>query len=168
MASRGCPPPIVATHRSVGASAIWQPARPRLVPCGAAAIASAACSAFWASRLAHSAASSAIAGSATHQNEARALAALDARTHPAGMIVVTEAEAAAIRTVFEQRGELSAAVELRRLFPGVTDTAQARACARTIARWKPLPVPLRPVPRRRPRRLDTRPCLIAALPTKAW
>ena len=122
-----------------------------------------ACSAFWVSRLAHSAASSAIVGSATHQNEARALVALGAHTHPAGMLVVTEAEAAAIRAAFEQRGELSAAVELRRLFPGVTDTAQARACARTIAGWKPLPVPLRP-------RGDAIPltCLIAALPTKAW
>jgi hypothetical protein len=30
------------------------------------------------------------------------------------MFVVTEAEAAAIRAAFEQRGELSAAVELRR------------------------------------------------------
>ena len=59
------------------------------------------------------------------------------------MFVVTEAEAAAIRAVYEQRGEFSAAVELRRLFPAVTDTAQARACARTIAGWKPLPVPLR-------------------------
>ena len=63
------------------------------------------------------------------------------------MFVVTEAEAAAIRAVYEQRGEFSAAVELRRLFPAVTDTAQARACARTIAGWKPLPVPLRPVRR---------------------
>ena len=59
------------------------------------------------------------------------------------MIVVTEAAAAAIRAAFEQRGELSAAVELRRLFPAVTDTAQARACARTIAGWKPLAVLLR-------------------------
>ena len=71
------------------------------------------------------------------------LAALGAHTHPAGMMVVTEAEAAAIRAVYEQSGELSAAVELRRLSPLVTDTAQARACARTIAGWKPLPVPLR-------------------------
>ena len=64
-------------------------------------------------------------------------------THPASMFVVTEAEAAAIRAVYEQRGEFSAAVELRRLFPAVTDTAQARACARTIAGWKPLPAPPR-------------------------
>ena len=57
------------------------------------------------------------------------------------MFVVTEAEAAAIRAIYEQSGEFSAAIELRRLFPSITDTAQARACARTIAGWKPLPVP---------------------------
>ena len=68
-----------------------------------------------------------------------------------GMMVVTETEAAAIRAAFEQRGELSAAVELRRLFPGITDTAQARECARTIAGWKPLPGPLRRVRRGRPK-----------------
>ena len=53
------------------------------------------------------------------------------------MFAVTEAEAAAIRAVFQQHGELSAAIELRRLFPGITDTAQARECVRTIAGWKP-------------------------------
>jgi hypothetical protein len=60
------------------------------------------------------------------------------------MFVVTEEEAAAVRAAFDQRGELAAAVELRRLFPGITDNAQARACARTIAGWKPLKLPLRP------------------------
>jgi hypothetical protein len=55
------------------------------------------------------------------------------------MFTVTEAEAAAIRTAFDQGGEFAAAVELRRLFPGVTDNAAARQCARTIADWKPLP-----------------------------
>jgi len=54
------------------------------------------------------------------------------------MFVVTEADAAAIRAVYEQRGEFSAAVELRRRFPGITDNAQARMWARTIAGWKPL------------------------------
>jgi hypothetical protein len=63
------------------------------------------------------------------------------------MFVVTEAEAAAIRAAFDRGGELSAAVELRRLFPGVTDNAQARECARTIASWKPLPSAPRPVRR---------------------
>jgi hypothetical protein len=33
------------------------------------------------------------------------------------MFVVTKAEAAAIRAAFDSGGELSAAVELRRLFP---------------------------------------------------
>jgi hypothetical protein len=56
------------------------------------------------------------------------------------MFVVTEAEAAAIRAVFEQRGEFAAAVELRRWFPGIADNAQARECARTIASWKPRPL----------------------------
>jgi hypothetical protein len=61
------------------------------------------------------------------------------------MFVVSEAEAAAIRSAFERGGELSAAVELRRLFPGVGDNVAARECARTIAGWKPLPAKLRPV-----------------------
>jgi hypothetical protein len=61
------------------------------------------------------------------------------------MFVVTEADAAAIRAAFDRGGELSAAVELRRLFPGITSTTQARERARTIAGWKPLPVPLRRV-----------------------
>jgi hypothetical protein len=54
------------------------------------------------------------------------------------MFAITEAEAAAIRAASEQRGELSAAIELRRLFPGITDNVQARECARTTADWKPL------------------------------
>jgi hypothetical protein len=61
------------------------------------------------------------------------------------MFVVTEEDAAAIRAVYEQRGEFAAAVELRRRFPGITDNTQAPGCARTIAGWKPLP--LRPVKR---------------------
>jgi hypothetical protein len=39
----------------------------------------------------------------------------------------------------DQEDELSAAIELRRLFPGITDNAQARARVRTIAGWIPLP-----------------------------
>ena len=43
------------------------------------------------------------------------------------MFVVTEADAAAIRAAFNQGGELSAAVELRRLFPGLRSAhAQGR------------------------------------------
>jgi hypothetical protein len=55
------------------------------------------------------------------------------------MFVVTEADAAAILAAFEQSGELSAAIELRRRFPGITDNRQARECVRTIASWRPLP-----------------------------
>jgi hypothetical protein len=46
--------------------------------------------------------------------------------------LITEADAAAIRAIFNEEGELSAAIELRRRFPGITDNAKARACARTI------------------------------------
>jgi hypothetical protein len=53
------------------------------------------------------------------------------------MFVITEAE----------RGEFAAAVELRRRFPGIGDTAQARECARTIANWKPRPM-MKDLPKR--------------------
>jgi hypothetical protein len=66
------------------------------------------------------------------------------------MYVVSESEAAAIRTVFEQEGEFSAAIELRRRFPGITDNEQAREQARTIAGWAPLSEIPRPVTRLRP------------------
>jgi hypothetical protein len=60
------------------------------------------------------------------------------------MFCVTEAEATAIRTAWITGGEFSAAIEVRRLFPGITDLAKARECARTIASWEPTAVP--PVP----------------------
>jgi hypothetical protein len=60
------------------------------------------------------------------------------------MFVVSAAEAAAIRAVFHQQGEFAAAMELRRLFPGITDAEQARECVRTIAGGRPLPRRLHP------------------------
>ena len=66
------------------------------------------------------------------------VAGLGADPHAPGMFAISEAEAAAIRAVYQQRGEFAAAVELRRRFPGITDNVQARECARTIAGWKPL------------------------------
>jgi hypothetical protein len=42
------------------------------------------------------------------------------------MYVVTEADAAAIREAYERDGELPAAIELRRRFPGIIDNATAR------------------------------------------
>jgi hypothetical protein len=55
------------------------------------------------------------------------------------MFVVTEADAAAIRAVFEEEGSLPDAIEVRRRFPGITDNAKALEHARTIAGWRPLP-----------------------------
>jgi hypothetical protein len=63
-----------------------------------------------------------------------------------GMFSVSEAEAAAIRAAYERGGELAAAVELRRHFPGTISNAQARECARVIAGWKPRP--LKELPKR--------------------
>jgi len=70
--------------------------------------------------------------------------------HASAMFVVTESDAAAIRAAFHEEGELSAIIELRQRFPGITDHAKARAYARTIAGWQPPSaapcpvVPLRP------------------------
>ena len=64
------------------------------------------------------------------------------------MFSVSEEQAAVIRTAFEQRGELSAVVELRRLFPGVGNIAWARECVRTIAEWQPLNVRPSAIPQR--------------------
>jgi hypothetical protein len=64
------------------------------------------------------------------------------------MFTVSDEDAAAIRAAYEQAGELSAAAELRRRFPGfVVDNTEARMWARTIAGWKPLPSPPRPLRR---------------------
>jgi hypothetical protein len=60
------------------------------------------------------------------------------------MFSVDEPTAAAIRKAFEESGELSAIVELRRHFPGLKDNENARICVRAIAGWKPLP----PLPKR--------------------
>jgi len=65
--------------------------------------------------------------------------------HAWAVFMVTEADAAAIRTAFHEEGELSAIIELRQRFPGITDHAEARACARTIAGWTPSPAAPRPV-----------------------
>ena len=60
------------------------------------------------------------------------------------MFFVTESEAALIQAAFDQGGELSAAVELRRLFPGIKNNEDARRCARAIAGWMPLTTITRP------------------------
>jgi hypothetical protein len=73
-------------------------------------------------------------------------------SHALGMFVVTEVDAAAIRAILSQEGELSAAIELRRRFPGIIDNAKARVFARSIAGWTPPLAQSRPVTRlRRPK-----------------
>ncbi|PPQ29040.1 hypothetical protein CCS01_22650 [Rhodopila globiformis] len=57
------------------------------------------------------------------------------------MFIVIEADAAAIRTAFERKGALSAAIELRERFRGITDNAKARACLRSIVGWAQPPEP---------------------------
>ena len=68
------------------------------------------------------------------------------------MFMVTEEDADAIRAAFFDEGELSAAIEVRRRFPGITDNGQARMCARTIAGWKPQSAPTGTVTPLRPRK----------------
>jgi hypothetical protein len=68
------------------------------------------------------------------------------------MFAVTEAEAAQIRAAYDSGGEFTAAVELRRLFPGIEDNAKARECARIIAGWQPIATPPATVTKLRPRR----------------
>ena len=47
-------------------------------------------------------------------------------SHAPTMFIISDADAAAIRAIFRESGELSAALELRRLFPGIIDTAHGR------------------------------------------
>jgi hypothetical protein len=56
------------------------------------------------------------------------LAGCNLPSHCPGMFVVSEAEAAAIRDILHERGELAAAAELRRLFldRGIQRVAQRR------------------------------------------
>lgn len=85
-----------------------------------------------------------------------ALPVTKSASYLARMFIVSEADAAAIRAAYNEQGKLSAALELRRRFPGVTDNEKARAHVRTIAGWQPLPdlpatvVPLQPRKRARP------------------
>ncbi len=57
------------------------------------------------------------------------------------MFCVDEATAESIRRVFNEEGELSAVIELRRHFPLITETARRRECVRIIAGWRPVPPP---------------------------
>ncbi len=86
------------------------------------------------------------------------LPALRRFLHGGAMFCVDEATAEAIRRVFDEEGELSAVIELRRHFPLITDIARGRECVRIIARWRPVPPPAKAadrVARLKPRRRPT-------------
>ncbi|MDQ2802059.1 MAG: hypothetical protein M3Y41_04990 [Pseudomonadota bacterium] len=53
--------------------------------------------------------------------------------------MVDEETAAAIRRAWDEGGELSAVIELRRHFPLITDGEAARRCVRTIVGWTQRP-----------------------------
>ena len=78
------------------------------------------------------------------------LAQRGADPHPPIMFAVSEAKASVIRAAYERDGELPAAIELRRLFPGIADNENARIFARMIAGWTPLLFPTRSVTPSRP------------------
>ena len=51
------------------------------------------------------------------------------------MFSLNENEIASVHSAFVAGGELAAAVELQRLFPGITDLQKARQCALTVLNW---------------------------------
>lgn len=60
------------------------------------------------------------------------------------MFMVDEKTAEAIRRAWDEGGELSAVVELRRRFAAITDGEDARRCVRAIVGWaQPRPTPER-------------------------
>lgn len=72
------------------------------------------------------------------------------------MFMVNELQAESIRRVYQESGELSAVIELRRHFPGIIDNENARRCVRSIASWVPLPsLPAETKPKRAKRSKNT-------------
>ena len=71
---------------------------------------------------------------------------------PYGMVTITEDDAAAIRDAFHKGGEVPAAAELRRRFPEIADTVEARRAAQIIAERATLPDLPPTVVRLRPRK----------------
>ncbi|MDA8250226.1 MAG: hypothetical protein M0Z28_13780 [Rhodospirillales bacterium] len=59
--------------------------------------------------------------------------------HASSMFAIDDATAMTVRHAFDEHGELAAAVELRRHFPGIGDLAWARELVRIILRWQPIP-----------------------------
>jgi hypothetical protein len=62
------------------------------------------------------------------------------------MFSISDKDIAAIQAAFGRGGEFTAAIEVRRLFPGIPDNAEARRIALIIAGWEPLPKNSHPRP----------------------
>ena len=77
------------------------------------------------------------------------LAAPDPHRHPRRMFSISDKDIAAIQAASERGGEWSAMVEVRRLFPGIPNNAEALRVAMIIAGWKPIPA--KPRDQKRPR-----------------
>ena len=57
----------------------------------------------------------------------------------AGVFSTSGKDIAAIQAAFDRGGQFAATVEVRRLFPGIPDNAEARRIALIIAGWEPMP-----------------------------
>jgi len=55
------------------------------------------------------------------------------------MFIIDDEAAEAIRRAWDEGGELSAVVELRQRFLGISDNAHARSCVRAIVGWAQRP-----------------------------
>jgi hypothetical protein len=66
------------------------------------------------------------------------LAAPDPRRDRRGMFSISDADVAAIVDASERGGGLSAKIEVRRLFPGIPENAEALWAAMNIAGWEAL------------------------------
>jgi len=55
------------------------------------------------------------------------------------MFSISDKDIAAIQAAFERGGQFAAAIEVRRLFPGIPDNAEARRIALIIAGWELMP-----------------------------
>jgi hypothetical protein len=55
------------------------------------------------------------------------------------MFSISDKDIAAIVAASERGGQFAATVEVRRLFPGIPNNAEALRVALTVAGWEPMP-----------------------------
>ena len=63
------------------------------------------------------------------------------------MFSISDKDIASIQAAYESGGQFAATAEVRRLFPGIPDNAEARRIALIIAGWEAIPAkPVEPAP----------------------